>query len=34
MRSGLLGNTEAIEDLGVNVNVALLETTEAFETIS
>lgn len=30
IRSGLLGNTEAIEDLGVNVNVALLETTEAF----
>lgn len=30
IRSGLLGNTEAIEDLGVNVNVALLETTDAF----
>ena len=30
IRSGLLGNTEAIEDLGVNVNVALLESTEAF----
>ena len=31
IRSGLLGNTEAIEDLGVNVNVALLETTDAFK---
>ena len=31
IRSGLLGNTEAIEDLGVNVNVALLESTESFE---
>ncbi|MCG7406785.1 hypothetical protein MH117_05085 [Paenibacillus sp. ACRRX] len=30
IRSGLLGNTEAIEDLGVNVNVAMLESTEAF----
>ena len=30
IRSGLLGNTEAIEDLGVNVNVSLLESTEAF----
>ena len=34
IRSGLLGNTEAIEDLGVNVNVALLETTEAFSKIA
>lgn len=34
IRSGLLGNTEAIEDLGVNVNVALLETTDAFEQIA
>ncbi len=34
IRSGLLGNTEAIEDLGVNVNVALLETTEAFERLA
>lgn len=34
LRSGLLGNTEAIEDLGVNVNVALLETTEAFKQLS
>lgn len=31
IRSGLLGNTEAIEDLGVNVNVALLESTETFK---
>lgn len=31
IRSGLLGNTEAIEDLGVNVNVAMLESTEAFQ---
>ena len=31
IRSGLLGNTEAIEDLGVNVNVSLLESTEAFK---
>lgn len=34
IRSGLLGNTEAIEDLGVNVNVALLETTDAFAKIA
>ena len=31
IRSGLLGNTEAIEDLGINVNVSLLESTEAFK---
>lgn len=31
IRSGLLGNTEAIEDLGVNVNVAMIESTDAFE---
>lgn len=31
IRSGLLGNTEAIEDLGVNVNVALLESTDTFK---
>lgn len=30
IRSGLLGNTEAIEDLGINVNVAMLESTDAF----
>lgn len=34
IRSGLLGNTEAIEDLGVNVNVALLTTTDAFKQIA
>ncbi|HGZ7255050.1 TPA: hypothetical protein ACOL1L_001063 [Streptococcus pneumoniae] len=31
IRSGLLGNTEAIEDLGINVNVAMIESTEAFK---
>lgn len=31
MRSGLLGNTEAIEDLGVFVNVAMIESTNAFK---
>jgi len=31
IRSGLLGNTEAIEDLGIHVNVAMLESTEAFK---
>jgi len=31
IRSGLLGNTEAIEDLGINVNIALIETTNAFK---
>jgi phage-related protein len=31
IRSGLLGNTEAIEDLGINVNVAMLESTAAFQ---
>lgn len=31
IRSGLLGNTEAIEDLGINVNVAMLESTNAFK---
>src|SRR5690606_14321425 len=30
IRSGLLGNTEAIEDLGINVNVAMIEATDAF----
>ena len=34
IRSGLLGNTESIEDLGVNVNVALLQTTDAFKKIA
>lgn len=31
IRSGLLGNTEAIEDLGINVNVAMIESTKAFQ---
>jgi len=30
IRSGLLGETDAIEDLGINVNVAMIESTEAF----
>ena len=30
IRSGLLGNTEAIEDLGVMVQVKMIESTEAF----
>lgn len=31
IRSGMLGSTEAIEDLGINVNVAMLESTNAFK---
>ena len=31
VRSGLLGNTEAIEDLGVFVNIAMIESTAAFK---
>lgn len=31
VRSGLLGNTEAIEDLGIFVNVKTIEMTEAFK---
>lgn len=31
IRSGLLGNTEAIEDLGIYVNVAMLESSDAFK---
>jgi hypothetical protein len=31
IRSGLLGNTEAIEDLGVYINVSMIESTEAFK---
>ncbi|GAF68183.1 unnamed protein product, partial [marine sediment metagenome] len=31
IRSGLLGNTEAIEDLGINVNVGMLQATDAFK---
>jgi hypothetical protein len=31
MRSGLLGNTEAIEDLGIFVGVSMIESTNAFK---
>jgi phage-related protein len=31
IRSGMLGSTEAIEDLGINVNVAMIESTNAFK---
>jgi len=31
IRSGILGNTEAIEDLGIHVNKGMLESTEAFK---
>lgn len=31
IRSGLLGNTEAIEDLGIFVNVSMIESTNAFK---
>lgn len=31
IRSGLLGNTESIEDLGINVNVAMIQSTNAFK---
>ena len=34
IRSGMLGNTEAIEDLGIQVNVAMLESTDAFKRIA
>lgn len=34
IRSGLLGNTEAIEDLGINVNIALIRTTNAFKQLA
>lgn len=34
IRSGLLGNTEAIEALGINVNVAMIKSTEAFKRFS
>lgn len=34
IRSGLLGNTEAIEDLGVFVNVKTIEITDAFQRIA
>lgn len=31
IRSGMLGNTESIEDLGIFVNVAMIESTESFK---
>lgn len=31
VRSGMLGSTEAIEDLGINVNVSMIESTNAFK---
>ena len=34
VRSGLLGNTEAIEDLGVFVNIKTIEITDAFQRIA
>lgn len=34
IRSGLLGNTEAIEDLGVYANVSMIESTDAFKRIA
>lgn len=34
IRSGLLGNTEAIEDLGINVNIKTMEITDAFKRIA
>lgn len=34
IRSGLLGNTEAIEDLGIFVNVKTIEMTDAFRRIA
>lgn len=34
IRSGLLGNTEAVEDLGIFVNIKTIEITEAFQRIA
>lgn len=34
IRSGLLGNTEAIEDVGIYAQVAMLKTTDAFKKIA
>ncbi len=34
IRSGILGNTEAIEALGINVPVAMIKTTKAFEQVA
>ena len=34
IRSGILGNTEAIEDLGINVPIAMIKTTQAFKDVA
>ena len=34
IRSGILGNTEAIEDLGIYAQVAMIKTSNAFKTIA
>jgi len=34
IRSGILGNTEAIEDLGIHVPIAMIKTTKAFKDIA
>ena len=34
IRSGMLGSTEAIEDLGINVNVSMLKSTRAFQELA
>lgn len=34
IRSGILGNTESIEDLGVYANVSMIETTNAFKELA
>ena len=34
IRSGLLGNTEAVEDLGIFVNIKTIEMTEAFRRVA
>ena len=34
IRSGLLGNTEAVEDLGIFVNIKTIEMTEAFQRVA
>lgn len=34
IRSGILGNTEAIEDLGIYAQVAMIKTSSAFKTIA
>lgn len=34
IRSGMLGSTEAIEDLGINVNIAMIKSTRAFKEMS